>query len=378
MFFIASGTHSVVTNFDPGATTAMTEQETALVFEPGAVGATFEGIGVQRLRGQRPRSCGTRHAAGLRGVRQRREQRRVPLRLVLVQRLRALKTQGDVPASQTPVAGSGIVIDHSVFDHNGELALDSVDSDGITVTNTLFYRNNFENFAIEHGAAKLLSTYGASFVGNVFTANNGIGLWFDRSSYNEYVAHNAFLANEWHGMMIEISARATITSNIFDGNGHIAMLVYEASDISFSHNVLIGNLEGIKVSENHRTLANFPSGRDADPDRSCRRRSRSTCRRSTSTRTASTTTPRTRTAWCATPNPNAVPTESQPDPFDGCQYMIAGVGRLRAGREHARRQGALRQLPHPELACDTDRAPGTALHRALVQRGTGAPDPPPA
>ncbi|HEY1739342.1 MAG TPA: right-handed parallel beta-helix repeat-containing protein, partial [Acidimicrobiia bacterium] len=265
VFYVSPSSHVVLTNVDPGTTAEMTNQETALSFERSAVGASLLGVGVRRYAGNdHDAHALASHEDSAVYVN---DASNVAFHYdtFSFNSVRALKTQGDVPASQTPVAGAGVVVDHTVFDHNGELGLDSVDSDNIVVSNSLFYRNNYQDFAIEPGAAKLLSVYGAQILGNQFVENDGIGLWFDRSAYNALIAHNSFTANTWHGIMFEISARATITANTFNGNGHIGMFVYESDDVSFSHNLMIGNLEGIKVQEGHRTLANFPSGRDSDP-----------------------------------------------------------------------------------------------------------------
>ncbi|HEY3832391.1 MAG TPA: right-handed parallel beta-helix repeat-containing protein [Acidimicrobiia bacterium] len=324
VFYVSPSSHVVLTNVDPGTTTEMTNQETALQFERSAVGAALEGVGVRRYAGNDHDSHAlASHEDSAVYVN---DASNVAFRYdtFSFNSVRALKTQGDVPASQTPVAGAGVVVDHSVFDHNGELAIDSVDSDNIVVSNSLLYRNNYEAFVIEPGAVKLLSTYGAQILGNQFVQNNGIGLWFDRSAYNALITHNAFTANSWHGIMFEISARATVAYNSFNGNGHIGMFVYESSNISFSHNLMIGNLEGIKVQEGHRTLANFPSGRDSDPDRHMP---------SAITFNVSAIDihangfyyyPAHSNGEVCDPNPAAMPTAAEPDPYDGCQYMIVG------------------------------------------------------
>ena len=324
VFYVSPSSRVVLTNVDPGTTTEMTNQETALEFERSAVGASLEGIGVRRYAGNDHDSHAlASHEDSAVYVN---DASNVAFRYdtFSFNSVRALKTQGDVPASQTPVAGAGVVVDHTVFDHNGELALDSVDSDNIVVSNSLFYRNNYEAFVIEPGAAKLLSTYGAQILGNQFVQNDGIGLWFDRSAYNALIAHNAFTANVWHGIMFEISARATITANSFNGNGHIGIFIYESSNVSMSHNLMTGNLEGIKVQEGHRTLANFPSGRDSDPDR---------IMPSAITFNVSTIDihangfyyyPAHSNGEVCDPNPAAMPTTAEPDPYDGCQYMIVG------------------------------------------------------
>ena len=50
-------------------------------------------------------------------------------------------------------------------------------------------------------------------------------------------------------------------------NGRSGLLVYESSQVSLSHNYLRGNLVGIEIHEERRTVANTPSARDSDHDR---------------------------------------------------------------------------------------------------------------
>ncbi len=332
VFYISTSSHEVLTNVDPGTTAEMTDQQTALVFERSAVGASLQGIGVRRYAGNDhdPTNLASHQDAAIYVA----DASNVAFRndSFSFNSVRAIKTHGDVPASQTPVAGAGVVIDTSVFDHNGELGLDSVDSDGIVISHSLFYRNNYADFAIEPGAAKLLSVHDATVTDNRFVENNGIGLWFDRSSYGGYVAHNAFTANVWHGIMYEISARVTITANTFDGNRHVGMLLYEASEVSFSHNLLIGNLEGIKVQEGHRTRANFPSGRDSDPDRIMPDDITFDVSAVDIHSNGFYYYPAHPSTEVCDPNPTAMPTPSEPDPYSGCQYMIAAQDSY-AGRE---------------------------------------------
>ena len=162
-----------------------------------------------------------------------------------------------------------MLIDGCTFDHNGELGLDSVDSDDIVVQHSLFYRNNTKHYyeGAEAGGAKLLSTWGADITHNVFREQDGIGLWFDRSAYDATVSDNLFQDNSWNGVKYEVSAHAVITGNTAIGNGQAALLVYESSQVSLSHNLLRGNLVGIEVQEGDRTYANNPSNHDSDPDR---------------------------------------------------------------------------------------------------------------
>ncbi|HEY3833199.1 MAG TPA: right-handed parallel beta-helix repeat-containing protein [Acidimicrobiia bacterium] len=268
-FYVDSTNHMLDINFDPGIDTTVTDKETALVFASTATNSVLEGLGVRKY-------AGNDHNASDLAIHQDTavyvgDATGAILRddYFSFNSVRGVKTQGNVPSTQTPVAGAHVVVDGDTFDHNGELGLDSVDSDDILVEHSLFYRNNTKHYyeGAEAGGAKLLCTWGADITDNVFREQDGIGLWFDRSSYDATVSDNLFQGNSWNGVKYEVSAHAVITGNTAIGNGQAALLVYESSQVSFSHNLLRGNLVGIEVQEGLRTWLNNPSNRDSDPDR---------------------------------------------------------------------------------------------------------------
>ncbi len=268
-YYIDRTNHELIINFDPGSDTTVTDKETALVFNTGATNSVLKGIGVRKYAGNdhnnsdlAPHQDTAVYLGDATGV-------QLVDDFFSFNSVRGVKVQGDVPPAQTPVAGGGVLVDRSTFDHNGELGLDTVDSDNIIVQHSVFYKNNTKHYyeGAEAGGAKLLCTWHADIVDNLFRENTGIGLWFDRSSYDALVADNIFQSNTWNGIKFEVSAHATITGNIGVDNGQAALLVYESSQVSLSHNVLRGNLVGIEIQEGNRTWANNPANHDSDPDR---------------------------------------------------------------------------------------------------------------
>ncbi len=269
VFYVDPTAHRLYINFNPGSTTEVTDLETALLFNRPAVGSMLQGVGVRHYAGNdhnthaaASKANAAVYVADATSVVLRRD-------WFSFNAVRGVKTQGDVPVGQTPVAGEGVLIDRSTFDHNGELGLNAVESDGIIIQHSLFYRNNTKGFypGGEAGGAKLLSLHRAAVVDNDFTANIGIGLWFDRSAYDATVADNVFDANTWDGFKYEVSSRATVTGNTAVGNGRSGFIVYEASQVALSHNLLRGNLVGIEIQEGTRTFANDPNDHDPDHDR---------------------------------------------------------------------------------------------------------------
>jgi hypothetical protein len=269
VFYVDAAAHQLDINFDPGTDTTVTDKETALVFNTGATGSVLEGIGVRKY-------AGNDHNASDLAIHQNAAVYVDRASLVTLDydsfsfnAVRGVKVQGDVPPAQTPVAGGGVEVTESTFDHNGELGLDAVDADGIILNASTYYRNNTKHyyFGSEAGGAKLLCTWGAQIRNNTFRANYGIGLWFDRSAYNATVENNLFQDNTSNGAKFEVSAHAVITGNEAIGNAQAAILVYESSQVSISHNLLRGNLVGIEIQEGTRTWANNPANHDSDPDR---------------------------------------------------------------------------------------------------------------
>jgi parallel beta-helix repeat protein len=268
VFWVDTANRVLDVNFDPGTNTTVTDKETALVFNSSASNSVLEGVGVRKYAGN------DSNASDLAIHQDAAVFANAATGLVFrddffsFNSVRGVKTQGNVPVAQTPVAGGNVVIDGSTFDHNGELGVDGVDSDDILVEHSLFYANNLKNYdpANEAGGVKLLSTWGSDITENVFRNNYAPGLWYDRSSYNSTVADNLFQDNLNAGVRYEVSAHATITANTVIGS-HAGLFVYESSQVSLSHNVLRGNLIGIDVEEGFRTWANNPPNRDSDPDR---------------------------------------------------------------------------------------------------------------
>ena len=95
------------------------------MFNPGASNSLLEGIGVRKYAGNDSNASDLAiHQDAAVYV-----ERRPPMWCSATTssrsiRYAALKTQGNVPPAQTPVAGGHVVADGSTFDHNGELGLD--------------------------------------------------------------------------------------------------------------------------------------------------------------------------------------------------------------------------------------------------------------
>jgi parallel beta-helix repeat protein len=323
-FYVDTVAHRIYTNFDPVGV-EVTEHEIALAFTPSSSNSELVDIGVRRYAGNdhlpvagAGRSNAAVYVDNATGVKLMGD-------MFSFNAVRGVKTQGDVPPAQTPVAGAHVLIDHSTFDHNGQLGLNSVESDDIMISNSVFYRNNTEGFdpSNEAGGAKLHSVHGAVIEGTNFTANIGQALWFDSSAYDALIAGNTFAANTYGGVDFEISARATITGNTFVGNARNGVLIFESSHSSISHNLFRGNYVGIEVAEDIRTLANFPIGRDMDPDRPEPPEITFNVSAIDVHSNGFYYAPIAPNGATCDRNPAALPTVAEPKPFDGCQYAIA-------------------------------------------------------
>ena len=100
--------------------------------------------------------------------------------------------------------------------------------------------------------------------------------WFDRSAYNALIKHWQRAHRERGTASCSRSRRGRRSrhNSGFNGNGHIGIFIYESSNVSMSHNLMTGNLEGIKVQERPPHARQLPGSMAATPTPtgSCRAR----------------------------------------------------------------------------------------------------------
>lgn len=108
------------------------------------------------------------------------------------------------------------------------------------------------------GGVKIARSHGGIFQRCIFRNNGGPGLWLDIDVANVVIRDCLFDANENHGLFIEISRDIHVMNNAFFRNGLSAqrhtwsiagLTIAESRNCVVTHNLLVGNLDGIALRE---------------------------------------------------------------------------------------------------------------------------------
>lgn len=160
-------------------------------------------------------------------------------------------------AAGVSLIGSNITVRNSTSESNGQLGLHAHNTRALRVEGTSIVGNNTEGFVQTHaaGGAKLTRATAPVFKADRIERNTGTGLWFDESSSDIVVASSLVSNNVRHGIAVELSARATIVSNVAAYNGESGVMILDSSDIGVWNNTLVQNHRGIYVVEGTRTSA---------------------------------------------------------------------------------------------------------------------------
>lgn len=126
---------------------------------------------------------------------------------------------------------------------NGLLGLGHNNIANLTLTNSVFDRNNREHFksAPTSGGVKTTRARNVTVKNNRFADNtNGAGLWFDHESNDVIVTGNTIAGNGATGLMFEASDRALIADNYVVDN-KTGLWVYSSANARVWNNTLAGN-----------------------------------------------------------------------------------------------------------------------------------------
>lgn len=164
------------------------------------------------------------------------------------------------------VVGSGVSLRHVTVAANGMLGLSATYADGLRVDGLLAEHNNTEGFNMSPvaGGAKIGRTRGVSVRHSVFRRNAGTGLWFDESTYDGEVLDSSSLANEGHGLSLEISAKFLVADALVADNDGYGIKVNNTSDVSLWNNTVVGNDRPINIVQDERS-ADVRSASGHDP-----------------------------------------------------------------------------------------------------------------
>jgi hypothetical protein len=118
------------------------------------------------------------------------------------------------------LGGSGHTLRNVTVARNGLLGVQTNNSDNLTLDGVLAAGNNAEHFNTSpvSGGVKITRSRNITVENSAFVDNLSHGLWFDESVYNMTVVHNDSLRNAGNGIVVEISAKASIVDTVSSNN----------------------------------------------------------------------------------------------------------------------------------------------------------------
>lgn len=156
------------------------------------------------------------------------------------------------------VDAEGVTVRKVSVLNNGLIGLHANYADNLTVDGLLARGNNDENFNQVPAAAgvKITRSRNIVFRNGLSTANNATGLWFDESVYNIQVLNSDLVANQRHGLVVELSAKVLVAGNLVKGNSVDGILIVNSSDSRIWNNTVTGQRRNINLTQDARRAAN--------------------------------------------------------------------------------------------------------------------------
>lgn len=222
---------------DPrGRRVAASVRAVALTLAPGAEGSVVRGLGFRRY--------GT-HVSQRGAVRVQTD------RITLLSNAFVRNA-----AAGLSVIGTDARVVGNYVKGNGQLGVHAHHADGLLLEDNRVVANNAEHFATgaAAGGAKITASRDVTVRANIFRRNRGQGVWLDMSCYGFDVVGNLARANAGAGVMVEVSARAVVASNVVVEN-RVGVLALEANDVDIWNNTAVRNGRGIEVLEGRRDAA---------------------------------------------------------------------------------------------------------------------------
>jgi parallel beta-helix repeat protein len=163
-------------------------------------------------------------------------------------------------ASGLSMLGTDGTVRGNRFLYNGQLGLHAFKADRLVFEQNIVAYNNQERFAYrwEAGGIKVMATTGTIWRDNRLVGNYGNGLWLDISCYDATIVRNRVRGNDNQGIMVEISAKMLIGSNVVTNNREYGIYLSESSEIGVINNTLANNKQNIRILENARVNPTNP------------------------------------------------------------------------------------------------------------------------
>lgn len=155
------------------------------------------------------------------------------------------------------VNGSGIRVEHTTLSDNGQLGLQAHQADDLSISDSRIVGNNYRGFptSVVAGGVKVTSSRQTAYVNNRVADNVGDGIWIDESCVGVTVKGNLVARNQHHGVLVELSARATLSDNVVAGNGDAGVRILDSNDALIERNRFLTNGSAISVLEGPRTAS---------------------------------------------------------------------------------------------------------------------------
>ncbi|MBM7026779.1 right-handed parallel beta-helix repeat-containing protein, partial [Clavibacter zhangzhiyongii] len=142
---------------------------------------------------------------------------------------------------------------------NGMLGMRAVYADRLVATRLLVADNNLERFnrAPVSGGFKIGRSRDIQVLDSDFQRNAGNGLWFDESVYDITLTGNDVLDNTGAGIVLELSATATVADNVIARSGEEGLWIENSGHIGVWNNTFAANDRDIDISQGDRIATNL-------------------------------------------------------------------------------------------------------------------------
>jgi len=112
------------------------------------------------------------------------------------------------------------LIAYNRANRNGEIGIDSSGGVGNVFSNNVVTQNNFAGtiYGFEAGGGKFSTETGVEVINNIFSYNNGNGIWGDTEDTNAFFSGNTVAHNLINGITYEVSHTGTIVRNTLIDN----------------------------------------------------------------------------------------------------------------------------------------------------------------
>ncbi len=157
------------------------------------------------------------------------------------------------------VSGPGATLRQVSSRRSGMLGIGGNRADGLVVEAVDVEDNNTERFnqVPVAGGMKFTKTRGIVVRSSRIADNFGTALWIDESCFDVRVIGSDMLDNHRHGLVLELSAKATVVDNLIRDNGRTGVLVSGTSDVAIWNNTLVGNGSGFLVIQDRRRASDL-------------------------------------------------------------------------------------------------------------------------